>query len=139
MTQEQLDRLLAGQLSPSEYERLSATYGAETLRRIMDGDVRLRDAIMTVSAQPPIDDLAERIGKSIEQERALPRWLQFLSRWGVAIGLGLVMIVVVSVAPVIPDLMRSIDAPVSPLIWTIGGILLIGLAVAFYLEFGDRR
>lgn len=139
MTQDQLDRLIAGQLSPKEYDELSARFGQETLRRVLDGDVKLREAIVSVSAPPPIHDLAQRIGRSIEQERKIPLFIRLMSRWGVILGGGLALIVAISVVPAMVDVMGGVEITVSPLLMAIGGILVIGLGVAAYLEFGDRR
>lgn len=139
MTQDQLDRLLAGQLSPTEYDELSARFGQETLRRVLEGDVKLRDAIVSVSSPPPINDLAQRIGLSIEQERKIPLFIRLMSRWGVLLGGGLALVVAISVVPAMVDVLGGVQITVSPLLMAIGGILVIGLGVAAYLEFGDRR
>lgn len=139
ITHDQLDRLIAGQLTPSEFDALSRTYGSETLRRILDGDTKLRESIVSASAQPPITDLMDRIDHSLEREASIPAWVTFLTRWGVLVGVVILAVAVVSVLPVLIESGADGSGSVSPLLHSVGVILLAVLGVALYLEFGDRR
>ena len=139
ITHDQLDRLIAGQLTPSEFDELSRTYGSETIRRILDGDAKLRESIVSASAQPPTTNMMDRINLSLEREAAIPAWVTFLSRWGVLLGVVILAIALVSLLPVLIESGFGGTGAMSPLLITVGAILLAVLGVALYLEYGDRR
>lgn len=139
ITHDQLDRLIAGQLTPSEFDELSHTCGPETIRRILDGDAKLRESIVSASAQPPTTNLMDRIDLTLEREASIPAWVAFLSRWGVLLGVVILAIAVVSLLPVLIESGVGGTGTMSPLLMTVGAILLAVLGVALYLEYGDRR
>jgi hypothetical protein len=81
----------------------------------------------------------DRIDLSLEREASIPAWVTFLTRWGVLVGVVILAVAVVSVLPVLIESGAGGSSSVSPLLISVGAILLAVLGVALYLEYGDRR
>ena len=128
-----LENLLSGECSQDEFAMWEDQLGAETVQRMLQGDKQLREAVEeSVLTDPRV--LAIREVDLSPMTTDLGALTRFLSKWGLPLG---IVVLVIGVMAVVPLFVSSSVAPVessikdvsealsTPLVLTILGLILI--------------
>ncbi len=130
-----LARLLDGTLSPDEWEALRASVGEDTIRTILDGDRRLRDAMARVSPDHADADETARIMRTLQTVPAPNREFLRLMRYAPLIGVAVLLVGSVGMFLTIgigTDGFGSVEIPAvdtPTMLWSMVVITLLGIGV----------